>query len=131
MFALRRTFHHEIEDVVPSYTTLTVYFNKEKHKNLRELTTFIEQWKRIKLVTTESKSHLITIPVSYEDPFSIDRNRMEEHTGLPFVEIIYLHTDRVYITYMIDFLPGFPYLGELNDKLSVDRLDFCLNVTEA
>ncbi len=123
MHALRDTFHHEIEDMVPSYTTLTVYFNKEEDKNLRELTSFIKQWQRIKPVTAVSKARRITIPVCYEDPFSIDRNRIEEHTGLPFEEIIHLHTDRVYITYMIGFLPGFPYLGELNEKLSVDRLD--------
>lgn len=121
--ALRDTFDHEIEDIVPCYTTLTVYFNKEESKHLENLTLFMEKWKESKQTFQDKESRSIIIPVCYEEPFCLDRRRIEEHTGLSFEEVIKLHTERTYITYMIGFLPGFPYLGELNEKLSVDRLD--------
>lgn len=121
--ALLETFYHEIQEIVPCYTTLTVYFNKEDSRNIGNLTLFIEKWHGEEHAFSEVVNRGVTIPVCYEDPFCLDWERIEEYTGLPFNEVIQLHTERVYTTYMIGFLPGFPYLGELNERLAVDRLD--------
>ena len=43
-------------------------------------------------------------------------------TGLPFEDIKTLHMSKSYYVYLIGFLPGFPYLGELDSKLFVPRL---------
>ena len=121
--ALLDIFYHEIQEIVPCYTTLTVYFNKEDRRHLGELTLFIEKWHGEEHAVSTAGNRRVTIPVSYEKPFCLDKERIEEFTGLPFNEVIRLHTERIYTTYMIGFLPGFPYLGELNERLAVDRLD--------
>ena len=42
-----------------------------------------------------------------------------DHTGLTREEVIAIHTGTSYNVYMIGFLPGFPYLGELPEALHV------------
>ena len=120
---LLEIFYHEIQEIVTCYTTLTVYFNKEDKRHLRDLTLFVEKWYGEEHALSKAENRRVTIPVCYEKPFCLDWERIEEFTGLQFNEVIRLHADRIYTTYMIGFLPGFPYLGELNERLAVDRLD--------
>ena len=48
---------------------------------------------------------------------------MEQLTGLSRQEIIELHSGTDYKIYMLGFLPGFVYLGGLDKRLEVPRLD--------
>ncbi len=59
------------------------------------------------------------IPVLYGGP---DTARVTEHTGLSEEELIRLHSGTEYLVHMIGFLPGFPYLGGLDERLAVPRL---------
>jgi inhibitor of KinA len=36
-------------------------------------------------------------------------------------EVVTLHTGTIYNVYMIGFLPGFSYMGEVNEKIAVPR----------
>ena len=45
-----------------------------------------------------------------------------EHTGLSRQSIIELHSGRDYLIYMLGFLPGFAYLGGLDERLHTPRL---------
>ena len=60
--------------------------------------------------STAEDGKLVTIPVCYGGEFGPD---------LPFVA---LHTGRDYRIYMLGFLPGFPYLGGLDERLFTPRL---------
>ncbi len=42
--------------------------------------------------------------------------------GLTEEEVIKLHSDREYRVYMIGFVAGFPYLGEVPDKIALHAL---------
>jgi len=42
--------------------------------------------------------------------------------GLTTSEVIDLHSAPVYKVYLLGFSPGFPYLGELNERLHTPRL---------
>ncbi|MHA4811252.1 5-oxoprolinase subunit PxpB [Flavitalea flava] len=64
---------------------------------------------------------LIHIPVSYGGEFGPDLNGVALQKGISEEEIIRLHTDRIYRVYMIGFLPGFSYLGKLDERLTVSR----------
>ena len=48
---------------------------------------------------------------------------MAKHAGLTEAEVIALHTGREYRIYMLGFLPGFPYLGGLDERLFTPRLN--------
>jgi inhibitor of KinA len=41
--------------------------------------------------------------------------------NMTIAEIIQYHSSKIYRVYMIGFLPGFPYMGVLNEKISMPR----------
>lgn len=45
-----------------------------------------------------------------------------KHAGLSEKEVVALHSGQPYRIYMLGFLPGFPYLGGLNERLHTPRL---------
>ncbi len=65
---------------------------------------------------------LVTIPVCYGGEFGPDLPFVAQHTGLSEQEVIALHAGRDYRIYMLGFLPGFPYLGGLDERLFTPRL---------
>ncbi|WP_391207947.1 5-oxoprolinase subunit PxpB [Psychrobacillus sp. L4] len=116
-------WNHYLEEVVPSYHTVTAFFKKSSILDTIRIEEVLEKWKSYKRDSTHSITRKITIPVCYEEPYSEDMERIGQIIGRSKEEIIYLHSEKIYTVYMIGFLPGFPYLGDLNPKLFVPRLD--------
>lgn len=71
----------------------------------------------------QSSAVLYKIPVCYEEEFSPDMKNVEAHTGISREEIIEIHSSTDYLIYMLGFLPGFAYLGEMDKRLATPRLD--------
>lgn len=67
-----------------------------------------------------TKKSIIEIPVTYNGE---DLEYVSNHTGFSRAEIISLHTAPIYRVFMMGFLPGFAYLGGMDKRLSVPRLD--------
>ncbi len=111
-----------LEEVVPSTNTITVFYRKKlvnPRKLLDELQMkWLEETDREVVVQTRT----IDVPVCYDERFSEDMPRIMAHTGLTREQVIALHTGTCYTVYMIGFLPGFPYLGDLSSALHVPRL---------
>ena len=61
------------------------------------------------------------IPVCYDDSFGIDLDELVNEFQLSKSEIIELHCKSNYIVFFIGFLPGFLYLGGLDEKLHFPR----------
>jgi len=70
--------------------------------------------------TVDPKRHL-EIPVCYEGEYAPDLEAVATQKGLSPDEVIRLHTREAYRVYMVGFLPGFPYLGRLDDRLGIAR----------
>lgn len=66
---------------------------------------------------------LYKIPVCYDDEFALDIDNVVNYTGLTKEEIISIHTSCDYLIYMLGFLPGFAYLGEMDKRLVTPRLE--------
>lgn len=111
-----------IEEIVPSYHTITVFFFHSSTLERINIESLLTKWKE-KRLGKKTLQKFVRIPVCYEEPFSIDMDRVSTITGLPKEEIIKLHTEPVYTIYMMGFLPGFPYLGGLHKGISVPRLN--------
>jgi len=47
---------------------------------------------------------------------------MAQQKGISETDLITLHTAQTYTVYMLGFLPGFPYMGKVDDQLASPRL---------
>lgn len=114
--------HLYMEEVVPSYLTVTVYLKKDLKDKGPFIQSLLMKWQRHFQGEGFKETRKLRIPVCYDGEFGLDMERVMSHTGLSRGEIITLHSSTLYTVYMIGFLPGFPYLGELNEKLATPRL---------
>jgi inhibitor of KinA len=66
-------------------------------------------------------ARLWRIPVCYESEFAPDLGDVARSSGLTPAEIVALHSSVRYHVYMLGFLPGFPYMGDLPPRLTLPR----------
>jgi inhibitor of KinA len=66
-------------------------------------------------------TRLWKIPVCYDLEFGLDLEEIASKKNLEISEIIELHTKGNYLIYFIGFLPGFLYLGGLDEQLHFSR----------
>jgi inhibitor of KinA len=62
------------------------------------------------------------IPVCYEAAFAPDLAGVAERCGLTPSRLVEIHSANAYHVYMIGFLPGLPYMGDLAPDLVLPRL---------
>ena len=65
---------------------------------------------------------LIRIPVVYGGEFGPDLQFVADHHHRTPEEIVKLHCSRPYLIYLIGFMAGYPYMGELPEGLVTPRL---------
>lgn len=61
------------------------------------------------------------VPVCYEGGFAPDLDEVARLTGLTPAKVVVLHQTPCYHVYMLGFLPGLPYLGDLPEALCLPR----------
>ena len=61
------------------------------------------------------------IPVCYDPPYAPDIAEIANTIGLTVAEVAALHAGTQYHVYMIGFVPGYPYMGDLPAKLRLPR----------
>jgi len=112
---------------VPAYASLAVFYDTQKiakHTNSSPYA-FVKNHLLAMLaqdnIANEAIKSIINIPVCYDAEFGIDLHYMAEYHRLTINEIISLHTAIVYRVYMIGFMPGFAYMGSVDDRLATPR----------
>jgi inhibitor of KinA len=66
-------------------------------------------------------ARLWRVPVCYEGEFAPDLAEVARLTGLTLDEVVVLHSGTRFHVYMLGFLPGFPYMGDLPQALALPR----------
>jgi inhibitor of KinA len=61
------------------------------------------------------------IPVCYDHEFSPDLKEVSAQTGRSVEEIIDAHLNTEFYVYMLGFMPGFAYMGDMPDEFSCRR----------
>ncbi len=110
-----------ILNYTPSYNKLIINFELGQIKS-KEIIEFIKSSDYSKTTLSE-KNKVVEIPICYDEEFALDLKRLEEKTKLTFEKIVKEHLNTEFFVYMIGFVPGQPFLGDLNDNLFHDRLD--------
>jgi inhibitor of KinA len=118
-----------MEEQVPAYSTLTVFFDpivvktvSSNRSALQWVEQYIkEQWQQAQQTTAVTAPRRIEIPVQYGGAGGPDLSVVAQHCGMPEAEVIRLHSQAVYQVYLIGFVPGFAYLGGLPPQLATPR----------
>ena len=110
-----------ILNYTPSYNKLIINFDLGEVQS-KEVIEFIKSGDYSKTIFSE-RNKLVEIPICYDAEFALDIKRLEEKTKLNFDEITKEHLSTEFFVYMIGFVPGQPFLGDLKKKLYHDRLD--------
>jgi inhibitor of KinA len=113
-------------EAVPAYASLTVFYDVLQVRNAYSETntayTFAENYlitALAKLESAEGKdSNLIEIPVVYQGE---DLAFVAAHNHLSIEEVIIIHTSATYRVFMMGFLPGFAYLGGMDERIATPR----------
>lgn len=119
----------DVREVVPSYSSISVYFDLAvvKKKLPKDKLVFdhlkekIEQLLLQPLQTKEKEERIITIPVCYEPEFATDIEEVALKNNITPEGVITLHLSKIYRVYMLGFLPGFSYLGEVDERIAIPR----------
>jgi len=121
-FFLKSLQLEEITDIIPSFRSCLILFDRKK-TSYEALTASL--WEKKFLIAhidiPEPKIH--DVPVEYGGENGFDIDFVMSHTGLSEDEIIEIHTSVTYKVFVVGFLPGFPYLGILDQRLYVPRLE--------
>lgn len=118
--ALRRAALPGVLELVPTYTTVCVHYDP-----CRVLFCQLEAAIRGLAFAPEAAAEagrLIEIPVCYGGEYGPDLKAVAAHAGLLPEEIVRRHTAPEYLVYMLGFLPGFAYLGGLDETIACPRL---------
>lgn len=109
-----------IKELVPAYASLAVFYNPLQilYGDLREQ---IINLSKNELQQPDVKKTVWKIPVCYDTSLAGDLNSFTEQKKLAIDQFIQLHTAPDYLVYMRGFLPGFLYLGGLDDSLYLAR----------
>lgn len=118
-----------ILDVIPAYASLTVYYDVvEVRQHLEDNATaykamqvLVENTLASVMANEEALPRSIKVPVCYSSKFAPDLSGLAGAKGLTAEQVIELHTSKTYRVYMIGFMPGFPYMGEVNEEIAMPR----------
>ncbi|MEI9911379.1 MAG: allophanate hydrolase subunit 1 [Bacteroidota bacterium] len=115
-------------EAVPAYSSLTVYYNVfEISKKTGGKTVFefmsaqLEERLNQSLTEATISPKLISIPVCYEKEFAPDIEFLAEQKNISVEELVHIHSSKQYRVYMLGFMPGFSYLGEVDERIASPR----------
>ena len=98
-----------VTDIIPAFCSLLINYDPR-------VITFAE------IKAGAKRKKVYEIPVCYGGEYGPDIQNIADHAGLSVEEVIDIHTSRDYLIYMLGFLPGFTYLGGLDERIHTPRL---------
>ncbi|MDP3313374.1 5-oxoprolinase subunit PxpB [Lutibacter sp.] len=118
---IRKNKTEQIVDINFVYCSLLIIYNK-KIINFNTLKSELQElYSKMKFDVIKRNNW--NIPVCYDLEFGIDLSYISTFKQLEIKQIIEFHINQKYTVYGIGFLPGFLYLGELNQNLIIPRRD--------
>lgn len=111
-----------ILETVPAYSTLLIHYD-----SLQLTYGQVADWARDEMDRVQDSSsrspRRIEVPVRYGGASGPDLEAVAAAKGLSPAQVVRLHSGRDYSVYMMGFMPGFPYMGVLDERLQMPRLN--------
>jgi inhibitor of KinA len=116
-------------DLIPAYTTLTVVYDVFQLKQHCQKAQTVYDWLEQHVVNILQTQQLkfsptkrsVSIPVCYHPTVAPDIEWLATQHNLTTDQVISMHTGTTYHVYMLGFLPGFPYMATVPEKLVTPR----------
>jgi inhibitor of KinA len=111
-----------IIETVPAYCTLLIHYDPL-------ILTFdqVAHWVKDKMNQLDDslnrKPRQLEVPVRYGGASGPDLEAVAVSKGISIADVIRIHSEREYTVYMMGFTPGFPYLGTLDERIIMPRLE--------
>ena len=116
-------------EIVPAYASLTVFYNVATiRKRFAEFPTAFAAVKKLAENAlrnldslSESDARLIEIPVCFDAEYALDLKSLAADKNLSTAQVVEIFLAKTYRVYMLGFLPGFAYMGEVDKRIAATR----------
>ncbi len=117
-------------DIIPAYSSITVVYNvgmvKKAFPNTTAYNSIAQVLNKMEGqpddIEEVGTGKLVRIPVCYDASLGIDLEELARQKKLSTQAIVQLHTIKTYRVFMLGFLPGFAYMGTVDEQLATPRL---------
>jgi len=109
-----------VRDVVPTYRSIAVYFDPLR-VDYNALIRCIETEAAHPSAESKSKREPLRIPVCYGGEFGPDLGNVAAFAQMTEADVIAVHTASTYRVFMLGFVPGFAYLGVVDNRIAMPR----------
>lgn len=118
-------------EAVPAYSSVTLFYQVGKvRRHLPQFSTafaavkeFVEKILRELPENFPENNRLIEIPVSFNPKDTLDLGFVANENGLSEQDVVRIFLSVTYRVYLLGFLPGFAYMGEVDERIAVPRKD--------
>lgn len=110
-----------VVDVIPAFCSLLINYDP-RVISYDEIRKRMQNLVKVDAKSGEEKKKIYEIPVCYGGEYGPDIENIAANAGLSVEEVIKIHSSRDYLIYMLGFLPGFCYLGGLDERIHTPRL---------
>ena len=116
-------------EAVPAYSSVSVFFKlAEVRRSAQELETALASVTRCIDRALEnlsdaltSKGRIVEIAVDFGAQAALDLEHVAEFARMSQRDVVELFTSKTYRVYMLGFLPGFTYMGEVDERIAIAR----------
>jgi KipI family sensor histidine kinase inhibitor len=115
---IRRERLDYVEDVVPAYLSLTVFYDPTKQSYAEASRQLLGLLATNRQTGGTGKSRHHIIPVHYN---GVDLDSVATTAGLSVADLVQLHSATTYNVDLLGFVPGWAYLSEIDARLQIPR----------
>lgn len=116
-------------EAAPAYSSVTIFYDLVKvRRNFTDYPSAFDAVRDLAKSAVESvssnfehHSRLIEIPIRCDPSSALDLDRLCEFSGLSTDEVLSIFLEKTYRVYMLGFLPGFAYMGEVDKRIAAPR----------
>ena len=117
--AIEKAGFEWLVEVVPAYSSLAVIYDSA----LVDFESVKRAIEGIEIVSERFEGKLVEVPVVYGGEYGPDLEFVAKYNGLSVDDVIEIHSRPIYRVYFLGFLPGFAYLGGMDERIATPRLE--------
>jgi inhibitor of KinA len=109
-----------VRQLIPAFNSLAIHYDPL----VVDYDTLVDKLTALSHALSQgdaTQGRIVHIPVVYGGKYGPDLEDVARLTGLTTDEVIDIHLSRAYLVYMIGFIAGFPYCGDIDERLVLPR----------